>query len=168
VASSAAAAPHRTLHPSSGQTCSATEGVEPSLFDADSLVVGPMAIGGAVWAERQPAEAIREGHGQKLPVVVRWRHEVTITLARSARSYARLEYGRHRAFRRMPVRVRFVACKHAHRHGGSAPPDTIPATFFPGGLRVKRAPACVPMSIRIDLQAPVRRTVGLGTHCPES
>src|SRR4051812_12353919 len=117
-ASAAGAGPSRTLHPSNGQTCSGSEGMQSSsLEDPDSLVVGPVWIGGAVYAERIPADEIREREGQKLPVAVRFRHRATISVDRAARSYARLEYGPESGFRKAPVRVRFVACRRVE-HGG--------------------------------------------------
>jgi hypothetical protein len=141
---------------------------ESSFNDPDSLRVGPVWIGGAIWAERAPADDIRENGGQKLPVVVRFRHRATITIRPSARSYARLRYGPGpRGFRNTPVRIRLIACQRV-RHGGDPPdPGVIRSTFFPGAIALKYAPACVPITIRVDRREPVRRTIGLGMHCPE-
>jgi hypothetical protein len=130
--------------------------------------VGPVWIGGAVSVADTPVEEIRAGHGRKLPVVVRWRHTATITLGRAARPYARLQYGPDRGFRNAPVRVRFVPCRHARGHRKPPLPGVLHATFWPGGIWLRRAPACVPITIRIDRGEPVHRTIGLGMHCAES
>jgi hypothetical protein len=132
-------------------------------------VVGPVWLGGAMYVERVPVEDLRAGHGQKIPVIVRWRHEATITVDRPARSYARLLYGSRRPrFRRTPTRVRFVACKRIARgEHGSLPPDHVRSSFWPGGIRTNRAPVCVPLTIRIDRREPVHRTVGMGMRCPQ-
>jgi hypothetical protein len=168
---SGAAAPHRTLHPGNAQTCSGAEGFPRSSFtDPDSLVVGPLMMAGAVAAADIPPGDARLRHGLKLLVAVRFHHRATISVDREARSFARLQYGDGPArFRNTPAKVRFVACRRvAPGQHGSLPPDSVRASFFPGGISARHIPVCVPITIRVDRREPVHRTVGLGTHCPES
>ena len=122
-----------------------------------------------MFAEGLRADDPRLHGGMKLLVALRWRHSATVAIDRSARSFARLSYGGHASFRKTPVRVRFVACRgRARGRRESLPRGMVHSSFFPGDLRVRHVPACVPITIRIDRREPVHRAIGLGMHCPES
>lgn len=122
----------------------------PHAFTArSSVVVGPLTFVGLRTMGEATAESIGRQGGYKSPALIRPGHRVTVSIDSAARSYARLRYLHHaeRPFSRLPHTVRFVACDRS-RAGSEV--DGRPVTFFSGFFALRRAPACVPVSIRVD------------------
>lgn len=120
-----------------------------------SLVVGPLALLRAArpWAYRV--------EGEKLFVVVRGAHRVTLELSRRTRRDAGLVFGK---FRNANVRlgetrrvVTFIACRRGERPPGSIP-DGWPVSGWVGGL-LARSPQCVPLLVWVDDEPSPRRAV---------
>jgi hypothetical protein len=133
----------------------------PRAFAArSSLVVGPLAFVGLHDMREATPENIARFDGWKSPALVRPGHTVTVSIDRTARSFARLRYSHHgeRPFARLPHTVRFVACDATH--AGSMV-DGRPVTFWSGFFVLRRAPACVPVTIRVDGGAPRRRRLSV-------
>jgi hypothetical protein len=122
----------------------------PHAFAArSSLVIGPLAFVGLRDMRETTPENIAQHGGWKSPALVRPGHTVTVSIDRAARSFARLRYSHHgeRPFARLPHTVRFVACDAAH---ADSTVDGRPVTFWSGFFELRRAPACVPVTIRVD------------------
>jgi hypothetical protein len=169
----ASAARTPTVHPREGY-CGRAGTQRAEFSDPAHLTVGPLAILGAAAVADAPLERVR--NGQKLPVLVRYRHRVTVSVARDSRDEARLAYGR-RAFDRngngrplsqLPARMRFLACERVDRSDRGAPlrDGEVNANFWPGAIRLKEGPACVHLKITVDNRAPVRRSLGFAMRCP--
>jgi hypothetical protein len=118
-----------------------------------SVVVGPLAFVALRDMRDVTSENIAAHGGFKSPALVRPGHRVTISIDPPARSFARLRYSHHgqRPFARLPHTLRLVACDRA-RAGSDV--DGSPVTFFSGFFALRRAPACVPVTIRVDRGAP--------------
>lgn len=122
----------------------------PHAFAArSSLVVGPLALVGLRDLRGTTPENIARFGGWKSPALIRPGHAVTVSIDPAARSFARLRYSHHgeRAFTRLPHTVRFVACDAAHADSTA---DGRPVTFFSGFFELRRAPACVPITVKVD------------------
>jgi hypothetical protein len=122
---------------------------------AQNLVVGPLAL----WRAARPWSYRAEG--EKLFVVVKSGHRVTLELSPSTRRDAGLVFGR---FRNANVRLRdarrvvsFVACDRGEWPPGTIP-DGWPVSGWVGGL-LASSPRCVPLRIWIDDAPRPRRAV---------
>jgi hypothetical protein len=118
-----------------------------------NVVVGPLAFVALRDMRTVTSENIFAHGGFKSPALVRPGHRVTISIDPPARSFARLRYSHHgeRPFARLPHTIRLVACDRA-RTGSDV--DGSPVTFFSGFFELRRAPACVPVTITVDRRAP--------------
>jgi hypothetical protein len=123
-----------------------------------NLVVGPLAI---LHAGRTLAyvDAV-DGIGNKLFVLVKGGHRVTLELSRRSRQDVGLAFGppegevRLRDTRRV---VTFVACRRAEQPPESIP-DGWPVSGWVGFL-LARSPRCVPLLAWVDGEPTPRRTV---------
>jgi hypothetical protein len=120
-----------------------------------NLVVGPLALLHAArpWAYRV--------EGEKLFVVVRGGHRVTLELSPRTRRGAGLVFGK---FRNANVRlsearrvVRFIACQRGEWPAGNIP-DGWPVSGWVGGL-LALSPRCVPLLVWVDDEPSPRRAV---------
>jgi hypothetical protein len=136
----------------------------PGAFsDPDNMRIGPLTFVGGVRTAQDPPSVIREHDGQKLPLLVRAGHVVTVRIPRQARDRARLAYGPLPQGR---VRleeahhtITFRACRRGRPSGSSAPE---PVTFWSGFVMV-REPGCVPLLAWVDDEpSPRRRVMSLG------
>jgi len=100
----------------------------------------------------------------KSPALVRPGHTVTVSIDRPARSHARLAYlhvrGREPAdLGAFPHTVRFKSCgkRRAQSDVGGHP-----VTFWPGFVLIRKAPACLPLTIRVGRRRPRHRAVPVG------
>lgn len=123
-----------------------------------NLVVGPLAI---LHAGRTLAYGgSGDGIGNKLFVLVRGGHRVTLELSHNTRRGAGLAFGppegevRLRDTRRV---VRFVACRRGEWPPGSIP-DGWPVSGWVGFL-LARSPRCVPLLVWVDDEPRPRRAV---------
>jgi hypothetical protein len=118
-----------------------------------SVVVGPLAFVALRDMRTVTKENIAAHGGFKSPVLVRPGHRVTVSIDPPARSFARLRYSHHgeRPFARLPHTIRLVACDRA-RAGSDV--DGSPVTFWSGFFELRRAPACVPVTVTVDHRAP--------------
>jgi hypothetical protein len=141
--------------------------------DPGNLNVGPLTLLGGRAVADAPLERVR--NGSKLLALVRYGHRVTLSIGRESRSNARFSYGgltsgRHgtKPFRRWPARLRFVACERVDRSDRGAPlrDGEVNANFWPGGIGLRRAPACVHLKVTVDNRAPVHRSMGFAMRCP--
>lgn len=119
-------------------------------MDPANLVVGPLVFVGGAQVARDPVSVIRRVKGQKLPVLVKAGHSVTVRVSRRARGLAGLGYapgGRGHEEQAGPRNthrsVTFIACRPGEPSGSYADGETV--TFWSGGVTVTRAPACVPL-----------------------
>jgi hypothetical protein len=139
------------------EDCSRISGVgaRRDFWIRSSLVVGPLALrrGANPWAYRV--------EGEKLFVVVRGGHRVTLELSRRTRQDAGLVFGK---FRNANVRlgearrvVTFIACQRGEWPAGSIP-DGWPVSGWVGGL-LASSPRCVPLLIWVDDEPSPRRAV---------
>lgn len=140
------------------EDCSTISGFGESLRDFTlrrNLVVGPLALlrAGRPWAYRV--------EGEKLFVVVRGGHRVTVELSRRTRQGAGLVFGsypdgevRLRDARRV---VTFIACRLGE-YPGRTHPDGWPVSGWVGGL-LASAPQCVPLLIWVEDEPSPRRAV---------
>jgi hypothetical protein len=141
----------------------------PGAFsDPGNLVIGPLVfVGGVTTANDSPA-TILEFDGQKLPVLVRAGHVVTLRIPKHRRDFARLAYGPLPQGR---VRLKdahhtvtFKACRRGQRSGSTAPE---PVTFWSGFVMV-REPGCVPLLAWVDDEpSPWRQVISLGAGACE-
>lgn len=139
------------------EDCSRISGIGASrdFTRPQNLVVGPLVIWRAArpWAYR--------AEGEKLFVVVKGGHRVTLELSPQARRDAGLVFGRFRnpnvELRNARRVVTFVACNR-----GEWPPGTFldgwPVSGWVGGL-LASSPRCVPIRIWIDDEPRARRAV---------
>lgn len=143
------------------EDCSRISGVMASReFGLErNLVVGPLAVLRA--GNTLGYIDTDEGIGEKLFVLVRGGHRVTLELSRPTRQGAGLAFGE---FRRANVRlrdtrrvVRFIACERGERPSGSIP-DGWPVSGWVGFL-LARSPRCVPLFIWVDDEPRPRRAV---------
>ncbi len=122
-----------------------------------NLVVGPLAL---LRAGRTLGYA-DSVDGNKLFVLVRGGHRVTLELSRPTRRDAGLAFGsypvgevRLRDTRRV---VTFIACRRGEMPPGSIP-DGWPVSGWVGFL-LARSPGCVPLLIWVDDEPSPRRAV---------
>lgn len=128
-----------------------------------NLVVGPLAIlrAGQTLGYAESEEGIYE----KLFVLVRGGHRVTLELSRRTRKTAGLAFGppergnvRFQDARRV---VTFVACQRGERPAGSIP-DGWPVSGWVGFL-MARSPQCVPLRLWVDGEPrPLRAVIRFG------
>jgi hypothetical protein len=139
------------------EDCSRISGVGASkdFTRPQNLIVGPLALlrAGRPWAYRR--------EGEKLFVVVKGGHSVTIELSPETRRDAGLVFGRFRnpnvrlsAARRV---VRFVSCHRGEWLPGSIP-DGWPVSGWVGGL-LANSPRCVPLRVWVDDEPKPRSAV---------
>jgi hypothetical protein len=137
-------------------------------------VVGPFALYGGTYTD--PGTVRRFG-GNKLPVLVRAGHSVTVRIARRGQAGAGLAFGhlpqgRELTLRDTYDRLTFVACRpgrppssYSADGPSSSDADGVAVTFWSGGV-LTRAPACVPLLVYIDgATRPRHAGVGLGRRC---
>jgi hypothetical protein len=124
-----------------------------------NLVVGPLAILRA--GDTLGYVDTVDGIGDKLFVLVKGGHRVTLELSRSTRRGAGLGFGpypdgevRLRDTRRV---VAFIACQRGEWPSGSIP-DGWPVSGWVGFL-LARSPRCVPLLVWVDDEPSPRRTV---------
>jgi len=135
-----------------------------------NLVVGPLVFSGLRDIRSASPDDITEHDGWKSQALLRPGHTVRVSVDRRARSVARLDYAPDRGFRpafdELPHTIRFRACS-ARRADSDA--DGRPVTFWSGFLRLSRAPACVPITFKIDRSPSRHRRLRVaGGRCPES
>jgi hypothetical protein len=133
-----------------------------------SVVVGPLAFVGLRDMRNATPANIDRFDGWKSPALVRPGHTVTVIIDRQARSFARLRYSHvaPRPFARLAHTVRFVGCDSRR---AMSRVDGRPVTFYSGFFQLRRAPACVPVTIRVDgLAARHRRLSVAGGACGDS
>jgi hypothetical protein len=151
------------------ENCRGISGFGESLRDFTrrrNLVVGPLAI---LRAGRTLAYVRSDaGIGNKLFVVVRSGHRVTLELSRRTRQGAGLGFGfgpnqgdvRLRDTRRV---VTFVACRRGE-YPWAGPPDGWPVSGWVGFL-LARSPRCVPLLVWVDDEpSPRRRVIRFGVR----
>jgi hypothetical protein len=138
-----------------------------------NLVVGPFALQGGTFTD---ARTVWQYGGNKLPVLVKAGHTVTVRIARRGRASAGLAFGPlpqgENTLRDTYDTVSFVACRPGRppaRYSADGPSssdaDGIAVTFW-SGFVLTRAPACVPLLVYIDGASRPRRVgVGLGRRC---
>jgi hypothetical protein len=138
------------------EDCSRISGVgaRRDFTSSRNLIVGPLALLHAArpWAYR--------AEGEKLFVVVRGGHQVTLELSPRTRRGAGLVFGRFpnpnvglRESRRV---VTFIACQRGEITGSSV--DGWPVSGWVGGL-LALSPRCVPLLIWVDDELSPRRAV---------
>jgi hypothetical protein len=153
-------------------TCdSQSEASFPHAFSGPGhLVVGPLAFWHLREIEDATVENLRAHDGWKSPALVRPDHTVTVSVGRSARSYARLQYvhvpGRDPSdLRAFPHTVRFKSCS---RRRALSDVDGHPVTFWSGFVVIRKA-ACLPLEIRVDRRRPRHRVLSVGgAECASS
>jgi hypothetical protein len=150
---------------------SQSEASFPHAFsEPEHLVVGPLAFWHLREIEDATVENLREHDGWKSPALVRPGHTVTVSVGRSARSYARLSYvhvpGRDASdLRALPHTVRFKSCS---RRRALSDVDGHPVTFWSGFVVIRKA-ACLPLTIRVDRGRPRHRALPVaGAECGSS
>lgn len=114
----------------------------------DAVRIGPLTLGdGYRSMAHVTAEDVRRDGGYKAGVVLRPGHHATIAIDRRSRGVAKLDYGDTG-----PVAaIRFVACSD----GAGSTMAGHPVVFWPGRFVLRRSPACVRVSVRVD-RRPVR------------
>jgi hypothetical protein len=137
----------------------------PGAFsDPDNMVIGPLVFVGGAATANDPPSLIREYDGQKLPLLVRAGHVVTVQIPEHKRDFARLAYGRDLPQGRVRLEdahhtITFRACRRNQRSGSRAP---APVTFWSGFVMV-REPGCVPLLAYVDDEpSPRRKVMSLG------
>jgi hypothetical protein len=131
--------------------------------DPGNMRIGPLVFIGGVRVADDPPSVIREFDGQKLPLIVRAGHVVTVSIPRHARDRAGLAYGRMpqgpRRLEDARHTIRFKACRRGFRSGSRA---NGPVTFWSGFVLVSE-PTCVPLRAWVDDEPkPRRRVMSLG------
>lgn len=130
----------------------------PDTFsDPETVAVGPVALLGAAWV---PPNVVRQFGGDKIPVLVRHGHRVTIEVPRRLRRVVGLAYGR------LPegdVRLRdahrvatFIACRGDKESGSRAGRKRV--TFW-SGFVLTSASRCVPLKVWVDDDPLPRETI---------
>jgi hypothetical protein len=130
----------------------------------EDLVVGPLAFWDLLDIRDATVENLLEHDGWKSPALVRPGQTVTVSVDRSARSFARLHYvhvaGRDRSdLPALPHTVRFKSCS---KRRALSDVDGHPVTFWSGFVVIRRAPACLPLTIRVDRRRPRHRELSVG------
>jgi hypothetical protein len=131
----------------------------PGAFsNPDNVVVGPLVIVGAAVTA---AITVREYGGDKLPVLVRAGHRVTLALSRRTRRVAGLGYGRLPEGVELEPRdghrvVEFIACEPGGPSQSTAAGQRV--TFW-SGFVLTRTLGCVPIDVRVDDERSPRRVV---------
>lgn len=145
------------------------EGPKPSTTTAvpGDVAVGPLRFRGlADIASRRSFEIDNTGayYGVKSGVGVPAGMRATLSIGRSARSWASLTYGPRRPGQpdRVDNAVRFQACAAEHPAFSYDGP-VGPVTGFSGGFRLKRA-GCVPLEVRVAGRPTVRKTIAFGVR----
>jgi len=129
----------------------------------ENLVVGPLAmIGGK---RSTTAETVEEYGGQKLPLLVKARHTVTVELSRRANRHASLAYAAHADGRRVADGHRKSTFRACGPRKTQSDADGVPVTFWSGFVLVSR-PTCVRFKVWIDDRPTPRRAhIPLGRRC---
>jgi hypothetical protein len=142
----------------------------PGAFDpAENVVVGPLSFWRLKAIHETTMDDIRRFGGVKSPALVRPGHTVKVTIDRPARSFARLAYVHVRGrdgddFAAYPHTVRFKAC---NRDRAESDVDGRPVTFWSGFFLLRKSPACLPLTIRVDRRAARHRELSVGGgECP--
>ncbi|MGK2937550.1 MAG: hypothetical protein ACSLFR_07065 [Solirubrobacteraceae bacterium] len=104
----------------------------------------------------------------KMPLLLRDGRRVTVRIAASARSRARLRYDTRIAgdadVTDHPAQITFTACSRKKGERGGSSVDGTPVTFWSGGVVFENTPACVPIQFRHDGSKAWRtRTLKLAT-----
>jgi hypothetical protein len=140
---------------------------------SDNLVVDPLVVVGGAYTD---PGTVRDFGGNKLPVLVKAGHSVTVRIARPWRRVAGLAYGRlpqgRTTLRDTHRTVTFVACRpgkapdeYSPRGPSGSHADGVAITFWSGFI-LTRVPACIPLDIYADgATAPRRVGLGLGRRC---
>ena len=157
------------------EDCTTRSGADfPGAYTSSrNVVVGPLAILGGTFTD---AETVREFGGNKLHVLVKADHVVTVRIAEGSRGHAGLGYGPRpqgeNTLRDTYRSVTFAACppgKAPARYSPYGPSgntaDGEPITFWSGFILTNR-PACIPLDVYVeDEPSPRRAGVGLGRRC---
>lgn len=161
----AAAAPPRAR--SAGETSTSRETCKTRseadfgrpFTDPGNLVVGPLVLVGG--AEFTPPSVVRGVKGQKYPLLVRAGHQVRLAVARGARAFAGLGYGR------LPQGEITLAEAHKVVTFTACPARFGRYTFWSGAV-VAHEPHCVPLDVYVDDNSePQRVVLELGVRpCP--
>jgi hypothetical protein len=137
----------------------------PGAFDSpESLVVGPLSFVLLQHIREVTMDEIRLFGGVKSPALVRPGHTVKVSIDRPARSFARLAYVHVRGrdsedFDAHPHTVRFKACD---RDRAESNVDGRPVTFWSGFFLLRKSPACLPVTIRVDRRPARHRDLSVG------
>ncbi|HEV2811869.1 MAG TPA: hypothetical protein VGW10_01350 [Solirubrobacteraceae bacterium] len=131
----------------------------------DNVVVGPLVLVGAA---DTPADVVREFGGDKVAVLLRPRHRVTVALSKRTRRGAGLAYGPLPEGRNGIEDAHRVVTFRSCRKGESrSAVDGKPVTFWMGFVMAV-SPRCVPIEVWVDDEPkPHRRTLRMGVpSCP--
>jgi len=128
--------------------------------DPDNVVVGPLVLVGAKYAEPPPDGEFRAAKFQALLAAG---HTAIVNLPRpERRNGTRLAWG----FTDDPAAdrtVNFIACRRGKESGSRAEGRKV--TFWSGGI-ASREPRCLPLEVYVDgATQPELVTVGLGVEC---
>ena len=141
------------------EDCSRIAGPGGSLRDfalRRNLVVGPLALLGA----GRTLSYVPAVGGNKIVVLVKGGHRVTLELPGAARPHVGLVFGKFASANVTPRQARRVVTFRACRRGESTAPwgDEWPVSGWMGGL-VASSPRCVPLLVWVDDEPAPRRTV---------
>jgi hypothetical protein len=173
-ASPAAASAVSASAPPRGTTVSCAKRSEanfPGAFaDSRNLVVGPLALVGA--GSYTPASVVRRFGGNKLPLLVKAGHTVTLRLSRAVGRSAGLAYagmgrrplpGGEVELRDTARTMTFVACRPHRPSGSRAGAEEI--TFW-SGFVMTGVPRCLSLAVYVDGDpSPRRARIALGRPC---
>ena len=141
-------------------------GFPHAFSDPHNLRLGPLAFVGAHNGRTDTAEQIARTHGRKSPALLRPGHSAVVSIDRADRSFARLEYSSadRTHFGRLPHTIRFVACR---RSRAESEVDGARVTFWSGFFALRRAPACVGLTVTIDGHPALHLTLAFARpSCP--
>jgi hypothetical protein len=143
-------------------------GAPQSTSRPGDVVVGPFAFAGLRRAaNRRAFERYRTGQGYlvKAGAALRAGTRATLAIARRARGWASLSYGRSRArdVSDGDPAVRFHACSRDEPAFSYTGPVGITTSFAGGFLLSHRG--CVPLEVRVHGHRPVRARIPFGRRC---